>query len=226
MKNQLLFIALLLAGMAAFTGCASLTGFQDGRAVGEDNSELGLSLNYSESPDLNKLKDEAEDSTNISIPLKGFPFIEASFRYGVTDKLDIGVRLNSNLNLGVSGKYQIVGDQESPFAMALGAEIATFGLFVGLWNVQVPLYLSVHPSERLAIYLTPRYTYQFSTFAGAEYGLSYVGANAGIMFGERTKFGFDIGYHDVSATEGSGSIGLLQFGLGARIPLGGGGGRN
>jgi len=221
MKNQLLFIALLLTGMAAFTGCASLTGFQDGRAVGQDNGEVGVSLNYSRSPDLDKLKDEAEDSTNVEIPIDGFPFIEVSGRYGVTDKLDIGVRLNSNLNLGVSGKYQLVGDQESPFAMALGAEIATFGLIAGLWNVQVPVYFSVHPSERLAIYLTPRYTYQFSTFAGAEYGLSYVGANAGLMFGERSKFGFDIGYHNVSATEGDGNLGMLQFGVGARFPIGG-----
>lgn len=161
----------------------------------------------------------------MNIPIDGFPFIEVSGRYGVTDKLDIGVRLNSNLNLGVSGKYQLVGDQESPFAMALGAEIATFGLFLGLWNVQVPVYLSVHPSERLAIYLTPRYTYQFSTFVGAKYGLSYVGANAGIMFGERSKFGLDIGYHNVSATEGSGNLGLLQIGVGARFPIGGRGSR-
>jgi len=47
MKNQLLFIALLLSGMAAFTGCASLTGFQDGRAVGQENGEVSVSLNYS-----------------------------------------------------------------------------------------------------------------------------------------------------------------------------------
>jgi len=228
MKNQLLFIALLLAGMAAFTGCASLTGFQDGRTLGKDNGEIGGSINFTRSPDFDILDDEDSDSLDVTLPSATFPFLEFSGRFGVADKVDVGVRLNTNLNLGVNAKFQVVGDQESPFAMALGAEIATFGLLSGFWNVQIPVFLSVHPSERMSVYLTPRYTYQFSTLAGAENGLSYVGANAGIMFGARNKFGFDIGYHNVSAGEGNGSLDLLQFGLGARFPIGGGGrgGRN
>ncbi|MFM9951310.1 MAG: hypothetical protein ACKV1O_25470 [Saprospiraceae bacterium] len=221
MKNQLLFIALLLAGMAAFTGCASLTGFQDGRTLGQDNGELGVSLNFSQSPDFNDWEDIAEDSVDVDIPELFFPSFEFSGRYGVADKVDIGVRLNTNLNLGVSGKFQVVGDSESQFAMALGAEVGTFGLVSGLWNVQIPVFLSVHPSERFAWYLTPRYIYQFTSYAGAGNGLSYLGGNTGIMFGGRNKFGIDVGYYSLSVSETEGNLGLLQIGLGARFPLGG-----
>lgn len=226
MKNQLWIFAILLAGMAAFTGCASLTGFQDGRTLGQDNGEIGVSLNFSQSPDFDDWEDQVDDSVNVDIPQLYFPSFEFSGRYGVAEKVDIGVRLNTNLNLGVSGKFQVVGDQESPFAMSLGAEVGTFGLVSGLWNVQIPVFLSVHPSERFAWYLTPRYIYQFTSYAGADNGLSYVGGNTGIMFGGRNKFGFDIGYYSVSAGEGNGNLGLLQIGLGARFPLGGRGGRN
>lgn len=226
MKNQLLIAAVLLAGMAAFSGCASLTGFQDGRTLGQDQGELGVSLNFSQSPDFDELEEQGNDSFNVDLPNLFFPSFEFSGRYGVAEKVDLGVRLNTNLNLGVSGKFQVVGDQESQFAMALGAEIGTFGLVSGLWNLQIPVFLSVHPSERFAWYLTPRYIYQFSSFAGADNGLSYVGGNTGVMFGGRNKFGFDIGYYNVSAGADNGNLGLIQIGLGARFPLGGGRGRN
>ncbi len=189
--------------------------------MGEGNAEIGVSLNMSQSPDFDKLGDEIEDSTDVNIPSFFFPSFEFSGRYGVAEKVDIGVRLNTNLNFGISGKFQVVGDQESSFAMALGAEVGTFGLISGLWNVQIPVFLSVHPSERFSWYFSPRYIYQFTTYAGAENGLSYLGGNTGVMFGSRNKFGLDIGYYNVSAGADNGSIGMLQIGLGARFPIGG-----
>lgn len=220
MKNQLLVFAVFIAATMAFTGCASLTGFQDGRTLGKDGGEFGVSLNFSQSPDFDELEEQAEDSLTMGFPSLVLPSFEFAGRYGVAEKVDLGVRLNTNLNLGISGKFQVVGDQESTFALALGAEVGTFGLVSGLWNVQVPVFMSVHPSERLSIYFSPRYIYQFSSFAGAENGLSYLGGNAGLMFGSRNKYGIDVGYYDVSAGSDSGNLGLLQIGLGARFPIG------
>ena len=37
--------------------CASLTGYQDGRSVGEGNGEVGVSLNLSQSPNFGDLED-------------------------------------------------------------------------------------------------------------------------------------------------------------------------
>jgi hypothetical protein len=216
MKQQSWFLLLVLAGLALFfSNCASLTGFQDGRTVGQNNGELSASINFSQSPNFDDWGDSS-DSTNI--PTLLFPSLEFGGRYGVAEKVDLTLRINTNLNLGLGAKFQVVGDRESAFALALGAELGTFGLITGLWNVQVPLYLSVHPKENFAWYLTPRYIYQFSSFIGAENGLSYTGANTGLLFGNRNKFGLDIGYYRIG-TDGE-SIGALQIGFGGRFALG------
>ena len=201
----------------ALTNCASLTGFQDGKTVGEGNGDLAISLNFSQTPDFDELE-EVEDSLSGDLPNLFFPNFEFGGRYGIAEKVDLTMRLNTNLNLGIGAKVQVLGDRESSTALALGAEVGTFGLISGLWNVQVPVYFSVHPSEKFTWYLSPRYIYQFTSYAGADNGLSYLGGNTGLMFGARNKFGIDIGYYNVGA-DGS-SIGLLQIGVGGRFMLG------
>ncbi|MBK9338388.1 MAG: hypothetical protein IPM98_18335 [Lewinellaceae bacterium] len=197
MKKQPLFLLLTLASVALlFSNCASLTGFQDGRSVGQNNVELSASINFSQSPDFDDWEDQ-NDTSGIDIPTLFFPSFEFGVRYGVAEKVDISLRMNTNLNLGLGAKFQVVGDRESQFAMALGAEVGTFGLVSGLWNVQIPLFLSVHPKENFAWYLNPRYIYQFTTYTGAENGLSYIGGNTGLLFGKRNKFGLDIGYYNI-----------------------------
>lgn len=218
--NKLVLNALLLLGTAIFlTNCASLTGFQDGRTVGKNNGELSASINFSQSPNFNDWEDQ--DSFATDIPNFFFPNFEFGGRYGIAEKVDITLRMNTNLNLGLGAKVQVLGDQESVAALALGAEVGTFGLISGLWNVQVPVYFSVHPKENFAWYLTPRYIYQFTSYTGAENGLRYVGGNTGLLFGRRHKFGIDVGFYDVG-TDGA-SLGLLQVGVGGRFALGGGG---
>jgi hypothetical protein len=216
MKN-LLVNALALLGIALFlSNCASLTGFQDGRSVGKNNGELSASINFSQSPDFNDWEDQLDSVDNI--PNFFFPSFEFGGRYGVAERVDVTLRMNTNLNLGVGAKVQVLGDRESAVALALGAELGTFGLISGLWNVQVPVYFSIHPTENLAWYLNPRYIWQFTSYTGAENGLRYLGGNTGILFGKRNKFGLDIGYYNLG-TSGE-SVGLLQVGIGGRFPLG------
>lgn len=214
--KQLLFLLLFGANLTlVLPSCASLTGFQDGRTVGKDNGEFYGSLNFSTSPNFNDWED---DTSTINVPTLTFPSLEFGGRYGVAEKVDLTLRLNTNLNVGVGTKFQIVGDRQSPFAMALGAEVGSFGLVLGLLNIQVPLYLSVHPSESFGWYLTPRYIRQFSTYAGVEGGLSYFGGNTGFLFGKRNKFGLDIGYYRLGGIDAS--IGLFQLGFGGRFAFG------
>jgi len=218
MKKHFLFLFFALVGASFFlTNCASLTGFQDGRTVGKDNGEFSVSLNFAQSPDFDEWEDSA-DSFDV-IPNQYFGNIEFGGRYGVAEKVDLTLRLNTSLNLGIGVKAQVVGDQESKFALAVGAEVGTFALVSGLWNVQIPVFLSVHPAENLAWYLSPRYIYQFTSYAGADNGLSYVGGNTGLLFGKRHKFGLDVGYYRVG-TDGE-RIGALQIGLGGKFAIGG-----
>ncbi len=217
MLKQTLFLFLGAIVAALFLSrCASLTGFQDGRTVGKDNGDFYASLNFSSSPDFNEIEDN--DSVSVDIPTLTFPNLEFGGRYGVAEKIDLTLRLNTNLNVGVGAKFQLVGDRQSPFAMALGAEVGSFGIVLGLLNLQIPVYLSVHPSENFTWYLTPRYIRQFTTYAGLETGLSYFGGNTGLLFGKRNKFGLDVGYYRLGNVDAS--IGLFQFGVGGRFAFG------
>jgi hypothetical protein len=206
----------LIGLLFAFSNCASLTGFQDGRTVGQDNGEISVSLNVASSPDFNDWEDQ--NDSIVDIPNLYFANLEFAGRYGVAEKVDITLRLNTNLNVGLGAKFQVLGDRESQVALALGAEVGTFGLITGLWNVQVPVYFSVHPKENFAWYLSPRFIYQFSSYSGADVGLSYMGGNTGLLFGKRHKFGLDVGYYNIS-TDGR-NTNALQFGLGGRFAIG------
>jgi len=210
-------LPLLLGSAALFflSNCASITGFQDGRTVGEGNGDFYASLNFSTSPNFGDWRD---DSVTVDVPTLAFPSIEVGGRYGVVEKVDLTLRMNTNLNVGLGTKFQLVGDRNSPFALALGAEVGSFGIILGLLNVQIPLYLSVHPSETFSWYFTPRYIRQFSTFAGVQNGLTYLGANTGFLFGKRSKFGVDLGYYRLGGIEES--IPVIQFGLGGRFAFG------
>jgi hypothetical protein len=197
------------------TGCASLTGFQTGRTVGQNNGEVMLSLNASQTPDFDW--DFDMDDTS-DIPTFYFPNLELSGRYGIVDRFDMGLRMNTNLNVALDGRFQFVGDQTSPVAVATGLSVGSFGLISGLWNVQIPLYFSIHPKESLAIYLNPRYTRQFAT--GFDYGsVSYYGFNAGILIGKDVQFGMDAGMNQFD-TQFSNVETLLNFGIGLKVPLG------
>ena len=174
-------ILFLLISIIFFTGCASLTGYQDGKSIGEGNGEAIISLNFSQSPSFTDLV----DSSGINeITRFAFPNIEVGGRYGATEKLDVTLRMNTNLNIALGAKYQVVGNRTSDFALGIGAEAGTFGLITGLWNVQVPVFASFHPNERMAIYISPRYIYQFTTIGGRT-DWSYLGGNLGLLFGSR-----------------------------------------
>lgn len=215
--QTLFFFALALF----LSNCASISGFQDGRSLGQGTGEFNASLNVASTPKFNDLNDDdLPDSLRVNVPTFYFPNLELGFRYGVHEKIDIGLRLNTNLNLGLNVKAQLVGDHESPFALGLGAEIASFGALLPLWNVQVPLYLSVHPQENLSIYATPRFIYQFAGTVTENLNWNYLGGNGGILFGKRNKFGFDFGYYSINA-DGESLFSMIQFGVGGRFQFGG-----
>jgi len=194
------------------SSCVSLTGFEEGRTLGEGNSEMIISGSLTRVPDL--LEDEVLDTIeNLS-----FPSIEFSYKRGVSEKLDVGAKVSTNLNVSAFAKYQVVGDRSSSFALAPGLEIGSVSGIV--YNIGVPVYLSYYPAEAIAINLTPRYVYQTVT-GNAETGNSYLGGNFGLLFGKKNKFGLDIGYYNVSGGLGGGDgQKLLSFGIGGKFKFG------
>ena len=207
MKN-LQLLAVLLA-VTIFTSCATMTGFEEGKTLGEDNMEFGASVNVTSAPDL--LGDDADINDVLF-----FPNIELGFKYGITEEFDLGIRVNTNMNLGAFMKYQIIGDKNSAFAVSPGLEFSTFSLLT--YAVQVPLYMSIYPNQNLAININPRVVYQASAGAAIGGGVSYLGGNVGFLYGKNHKFGLDIGYYSVGV-DGS-RTDLLNIGVGGRFRFG------
>ncbi len=193
--NILLYASCLFSAMFLFS-CASITGFQTGRTVEKGHGEFSAALNVTQTPNFN------DNGMANDIPSVFLPVMEVGGRYGVGRNVDVGLRLSTSLNFLIDGKYQFIGDQESPFAMAVGGAFGGFMVSVAnssLLNFQVPLYASYHPTEKLHLYLTPRYIGQFGSVGSLSSDLlNYTGANAGILFGKKTKFGIDIGYYGLS----------------------------
>lgn len=204
---------LLICVMSTLCSCVSLTGFEEARVIGENNSELIVSGNYTQTPDFFDLDDLGEiDSTNTIL----FPNVELSYKKGISDRIEAGVRYSSNAVLGLFFKYQFYGDASSSFALATGLEgSSSIGIAI---SIAIPLYISYYPSKNITINLAPRYNYQFILNSEVN-GVNYLGGNFGVLFGERNKFGFDIGYYNVNQDIGLDNIGLslISFGIGGKF---------
>ncbi len=215
MKNHLLLL-LLAAGACIFlmSSCASLTGFEEGRTLGEGNSELTISGNFTRVPDIFDDEDSGGlDTLDNSI---SFPNLEFTYKRGITDKLDIGGRVSTNLNASSFVKYQLVGDKASSFSLSPGLEAGTV---LGLaYNFGLPIYATFYPTEAVAINITPRVMYQFVTGLESE-GVTYLGGNFGLLFGKKNKFGLDIGYYNLGSNS-TGSQTLVTVGIGGKFRFG------
>lgn len=213
MKTNRLLVAvvLLLCGILTLPSCVSVSGFHTGRTIEEKSGEISLGLNLTRSPDF--FNDTEEDIPNVF-----FPILELGGRYGVAKNIDVGLRVNSALNFLIDGKFQVVGDQESEFAVALGAGFGGFGIVSSagaLLNFQVPVYTSFHPKENIHIYFSPRYIGQFGTTIGESTGLiNYLGGNTGVLFGTKTKFGIDLGVFNISENGDNINTTLINIGFG------------
>jgi hypothetical protein len=228
MKNNLILSFLAFGSfLLLLNSCASISGFQTGRTVGAEAGEIMFSVNGTRTPDFDELsQEENADSVDTQSFSIFAPNIEIGGRYGISDKLDFGIRANTNLNIYADVKYQLVGDQESPVAVAAGAGLGMFGFVTGsggLFNFQIPLYASFHPTESLDLYIAPRYVGQWGTALGETSGLiNYFGANVGFLTGRRTKFGIDVAYYGLSNADTGFDDSLFQIGFGMKFKIGGG----
>jgi hypothetical protein len=206
--NQFLFA--FVASML-LASCASLTGFEEGKTLGADNSEFGISANYIRAPNL--FEDELEADSLVGIV--GFPNIELNYKYGITEKIDVGAKVSTNFNSSAYAKYQLVGDKSSKFALSPGFEVGT--ILGAAYSIGVPVYASYYPTPNFAINVNPRFMYQSIT-GDISSGATYLGGNLGLMFGKKHKFGLDFGFYNVGS--GGTSNNLITFGLGGKFRFG------
>lgn len=189
LKASLKLILILLC-MAIFSACTTFNNMSTGRSLGKGNSELIPSL--------------------ASFYAKGKmtpPILpQLIYNRGVAEYLDAGLNVSLGM-IGAQARYQFIGDHRSEFCGAVGFSFTYFGSGIGnqndedlldltLTNFTLPLHLSWHPTDRLALYFSPKYS-----MLGGE--ASLVGSNSsgrvqllgftpGIEFGKKISYIMEI----------------------------------
>lgn len=118
-------IVYLLVIITSFSSCISLVNYQTGKTLGKGNSEIALSL------EVFPLEDE--DLSSVAFA----PGV--SYYRGISDKIDVGVRYEGGLAGSVGAKFQLLGNRESKFALAIDPRIGDKTKFV----LGLPLIITV-----------------------------------------------------------------------------------
>ncbi len=183
----------LLFSIIAFglESCISLNSHQTGRTVGEDNYSVLANFNfgYIDSEQYFTIEDSG-----------AFYIAEIETNYGIKENLDLGLKINSSFHFTGVGKLQFIGDKESLFASSLGFDVGAgpLGLMIGVmsYSSSISLYNSIHPTDYLAITLSPRYNYLGFTNFTKEYGFTIrnniYGYSAGLIVGKKHQFSFEL----------------------------------
>lgn len=220
MKNDLsnsATYAYLIICLFVFSNCAQITSFQTAKTIPKNEGEITFSLGAIGITD-------AFDNEGTA----GTANAEMMGRVGIGERSDIGLHLSSFSTFLFDYKYQFVGDRGSKFAMAIGPGLgfSAFGFGAAIGQVTLPLHMSVHPTNRFGLYLTPKYINQFFLGGGGGGSIHYVGGSLGFEAGERTKFCADISYASVLNSDDEFELdnlglGLFQVGIGVKFHIGG-----
>ncbi len=168
-------IAILLF-IVFFTGCIPFLKMESGRTLSQGKSSIGLSAtSYT-------LSDGGSGVTIADLQVRA--------KHGITDRLELGVGFSNIGFLMFDGKYQVIGDKNSNFALSLGlgADALIFAFkssrLTGVnsnLKVSFPIYMSMHPSEKFYFFLNPQISRQI-VFIEDGGGFSFIGASMGIGF--------------------------------------------
>ena len=122
------------------SSCASVSQYQTAKPTGEGKTNLKITANG-----------------NIREAREGIPPLipEFGINYGVTDKFDFICKLNSFGSLSFGGKYTLLTESNDKFAIAVGPTMNYFGK---IFNVTIPLHITIEPNELFSFTITPSYT--------------------------------------------------------------------
>lgn len=189
MKTQITLLGMLAIVCSLFlSSCVSMSSMQTARTLGQGNTEMAIGASTV------KYEFVSNEDTLDAKTITG----EIDWRYGITDKLDVGVKASIIGTSGAYAKYQFLGDDESAFAGSGGVGLGFLTIESGsgefktkskTTDVSVPLYFSYHPNDWFSIYTSPRYTLRNikNTDVDSSDGSTshWYGATTGVRLGKR-----------------------------------------
>ena len=163
MKRLLVFSLVLVTQC----GCLTLTASETGRTVGKGTAEITVSAasgTYADQSIGGPSDDGRDDAADEdAYPGRYIPVVEVGGIIGIGENTDLGFQVDTAQFFSARVKQQLLGTKSSFFAASIGLEgginpgAFAFG-GVAYWYGTVPVYLSLHPREKIALYAVPRYT--------------------------------------------------------------------
>jgi hypothetical protein len=175
-NHRLFFTAMIIMTFIA-QSCVVTHYNQGAKTIPENHLQVGAGLYGGSFTDFYSDFDENDDFDEDLLILPFFDFYLGA-RYGIGPRNDLGAMYSFvSTTTSLDYKHMIIGDQQSKFAMASGAHIsgALGTAFIGHFQAEIPLYLSVHPNEYFSAFVIPRI------------GLQRIGLND-ILFNGRSNF--------------------------------------
>ncbi|MCB0642745.1 MAG: hypothetical protein KDC44_13950 [Phaeodactylibacter sp.] len=195
--------------------CAQISGIQTAQTLGKNRAEIMATVGGVSSFALSDI-----DSGLVSDFFFVLPVVELAGRFGVAENADVGLKVSTSLSVTAEGKYQFLGDKGEGFAMAIGGSIGTQGIAgARVFQTQIPLYMSYHPTDKFAVYGSPAYIAQFGGILSGQ-TLQYAGFSAGVEFGRNVAVPIDFSWFKiVNIVDGLPAI--FQISTGFKFRFGG-----
>ncbi len=162
MKNLFLFALLSFA----LTSCISNTAMQTGRVLEKGEVQITAGLTNIASNSIYDIEDiDADNNTGNTAADFLLPNIleaQGRVKIGLGKKTDIGMSLSASplfsANLEGEIKHQFIGNNNSRYAVSAALKAGVGGLFgLGATSITVPLYASIHPTDFISFYSSPRF---------------------------------------------------------------------
>lgn len=201
MNKHLIPLVLLLCLLSS---CSHFSLYQDAKTIGKGNASIGSTLS------LNGVSDAEEVADEI------LPNVSIFGSYGITNKLEAQLKIGLG-NIVIIPKFQILGNEESKFFVALNPAINLENDLRTNNDTTNPRVdysgiLSYHPTKEFSIFIEPQYIAEYRRENEANEFLR--GGNFGIFI--RTDSPFDLSFGGSLFQEQVSGKFIYQFGVGFR----------
>jgi hypothetical protein len=206
MKQKILNL-FLIAIIGSQVACASMSSLQTAEVLEPGKTQQTFGGGYYASE---------ETSNNVSLSTK-LPYLEYSYREGVTKDFDAGVKLTIIGAAAVDGKYRLYDGEK--FDFAIGGALGYMSIKTGsgatetentIIDLMVPVYASYRFSDQWAAYLTPRYVLRMNSRSGSDGGSSsgsLIGGAGGLKIGKEWGAYVEAAYQKETGT----TFDLMQY---------------
>ncbi len=178
--------SLYLFFILSMVRCASVSTLQTARVLDKDDSFHSVGLSFYSS-------DDFLGGDDISIPL-----LEYTYRRGVWDKIDMGLKLAIIGTAVVDAKYNLINSENWALATGLGLGYLSFESTVGgttetstILDFFVPVYLSYDFSKTMTVYSAAKYMLRTISGDGISGDGSLLSSTLGLKLGDQSGIFFE-----------------------------------